>query len=183
MHYPPYLNPPAEQTGEVANSACGKCKNSVGAPVDAVPTLRINTQPAHPIELENGKHNRARVPLRFGLTSRLQQRVDAPSQYLLPVEVGTFDVLVDLLPRLLEQPVPLRSGDPPRLSHKSETSSVGLPGQDGQATRSVALAPAVERHVRLLGVLPHGAVVACIRQLDHMTGTGYNSHRGLGIHR
>ena len=28
-----------------------------------------------------------------------------------------------------------------------------------------------------------GAVVACIRQLDHMTGTGYNSHRGLGIHR
>ena len=28
-----------------------------------------------------------------------------------------------------------------------------------------------------------GAVVACIRQLDHMTGTGYNSHRGLGIRR
>ncbi len=23
-----------------------------------------------------------------------------------------------------------------------------------------------------------GAVVACIRQIDHMTGTGYNSHRG-----
>ena len=23
-----------------------------------------------------------------------------------------------------------------------------------------------------------GAVVACIRQLDHMTGTGYNSHHG-----
>ena len=23
-----------------------------------------------------------------------------------------------------------------------------------------------------------GAVVACIRQLDYMTGTGYNSHRG-----
>ena len=28
-----------------------------------------------------------------------------------------------------------------------------------------------------------GAVVACIRQLDHMTGTGYNSQRGLGIRR
>ena len=28
-----------------------------------------------------------------------------------------------------------------------------------------------------------GAVVACIRQLDHMTGTGYNSHRGYGTHR
>ena len=28
-----------------------------------------------------------------------------------------------------------------------------------------------------------GAVVACIRQLDHMTGTGYNSHRGYGLHR
>ena len=27
------------------------------------------------------------------------------------------------------------------------------------------------------------AVVACIRQLDHMTGTGYNSHRGHGICR
>ena len=28
-----------------------------------------------------------------------------------------------------------------------------------------------------------GAVVACIRQLDHITGTGYNSHRGYGINR
>ena len=28
-----------------------------------------------------------------------------------------------------------------------------------------------------------GTVVSAIRQLDHMTGTGYNSHRGLGIRR
>ena len=28
-----------------------------------------------------------------------------------------------------------------------------------------------------------GAVVSCIRQLDHMTGTGYNSHRGHGASR
>ena len=28
-----------------------------------------------------------------------------------------------------------------------------------------------------------GAVVACIRQLDHMTGTGYSSHRGRGVRR
>ena len=28
-----------------------------------------------------------------------------------------------------------------------------------------------------------GAVVACIRQLDHMTGTGYNSHCTRGIRR
>ena len=28
-----------------------------------------------------------------------------------------------------------------------------------------------------------GAVVACIRQLDHMTGTRHNSHRGHGIRR
>ena len=28
-----------------------------------------------------------------------------------------------------------------------------------------------------------GAVVACIRQLDHMTGTGYNSNRGHGMRR
>ena len=26
-----------------------------------------------------------------------------------------------------------------------------------------------------------GAVVSAIRQLDHMTGTGYNSHRGYGL--
>ena len=28
-----------------------------------------------------------------------------------------------------------------------------------------------------------GAVLACIRQLDHITGTGYNSHRGHGVRR
>ena len=28
-----------------------------------------------------------------------------------------------------------------------------------------------------------GAVVSAIRQLDHMTGTGYNSNRGYGINR
>ena len=27
-----------------------------------------------------------------------------------------------------------------------------------------------------------GAVVSCIRQLDHMTGAGYNSHRGHSTH-
>ena len=28
-----------------------------------------------------------------------------------------------------------------------------------------------------------GAVVACIRQLNHLTGTGYNYHRGHGLRR
>jgi hypothetical protein len=28
-----------------------------------------------------------------------------------------------------------------------------------------------------------GAVVSAIRQLDHMTGTGYNSHRGQSVRR
>ena len=28
-----------------------------------------------------------------------------------------------------------------------------------------------------------GAVVSAIRQLDHMTGVGYNSHRGHGVRR
>ena len=28
-----------------------------------------------------------------------------------------------------------------------------------------------------------GTVVACIHQLDHMAGTGYNSHRGHGVRR
>ena len=39
-----------------------------------------------------------------------------------------------------------------------EQGVIRFPGRDGQATRLVALAPAVERLVRLLGVLPHGAV-------------------------
>ena len=28
-----------------------------------------------------------------------------------------------------------------------------------------------------------GAVVSAVRQLDHITGTGYNSHRGHGVRR
>ena len=28
-----------------------------------------------------------------------------------------------------------------------------------------------------------GAVVSAIRQLDHMTGVGYNSHLGHGVRR
>ena len=113
MHYPPDLNPPAEQTREDANSACEKCKNSVGAPVDAVPTLRINTQPAHPVELADGSHHRSWVPLGLGLTGRLQQGLNAPGQHLLPVDAALIDVVLDLLPGFLQQPVALRSRDPP----------------------------------------------------------------------
>ena len=107
MHYPPDLISPVELAGEAANSACRKCKNSVGAPVDAVPTLRINTEPAHPVELADGSHNRPWVPLGLGLAGSLQQGLNALGQHLLPVEVGTFDVLVDLLPGFLKQPVTL----------------------------------------------------------------------------
>ena len=57
------------------------------------------------MELADGSHHRARVPLRFRLTSRLKQGVDAPSQHLLPVEVGAFYVVMDLTPSLLDQPV------------------------------------------------------------------------------
>ena len=85
----------------------------MGAPLDAEPTLGINTQPAHPIELADGRHHHAKVPLRFGLTSRLQQGVYAPGKHLSPVEVGTFDALVDLTPHSLDQKVPLSSGNPP----------------------------------------------------------------------
>ena len=130
MHYPPDLNPPAEQTGEDANSACRKCKNSVGASVDAVPTLRINTQTAHPIELADGRHHSSWVSLRFGLASRLQQGLNAPGQHLLPVEVWAFDVVMDLTPCPLDELVALRSGDPPCLSRILETSGVVGPGQD-----------------------------------------------------
>ena len=107
MHYPPDLNPPAEQTGEDANSAYKKCKNSVGALVDAVPTLRINTQPAHPIELADGSHHCSWIPLGLGLASRLQQGLDTPSQHLLSVEVWAFDVVMDLTPCPLQQSVAL----------------------------------------------------------------------------
>ena len=107
MHYPPDLKPPAEQTKGVAKSECVKCKNSVGAPVDAIPTLRINTQPAHPIELADGSHHRSWVPLGLGLSSRLQQGLNAPSQHLLPIEVWAFDVVMDLTPRPLQQSVAL----------------------------------------------------------------------------
>tara|TARA_Y100001933_G_scaffold227540_1_gene242316 strand:+ start:882 stop:1205 length:324 start_codon:yes stop_codon:yes gene_type:complete len=107
VHYPPDLNPPAEQTGEDANSASGKCKSSLGASVDAVPTLRINTQPAHPIELTDGSHHCSWIPLGLGLASRLQQGLDTPSQHLLSVEVWAFDVVMDLTPCPLQQSVAL----------------------------------------------------------------------------
>ena len=107
MHYPPDLNPPAEQTGEDANSAYEKSKNSVGASVDAIPTLGINTQPAHPIELADGRHHRSWISLDLGLASRLQQGLNAPSQHLLTVEVWAFDVVMDLTPCPLQQSVAL----------------------------------------------------------------------------
>ena len=56
--------------------------------------------------------------------------LNAPGQHLLPVEVWTFDVVMDLMPCPLDELVALRSGDPPRLSRKSETSGIGLPRQD-----------------------------------------------------
>ena len=102
----------------------------MGAPVDAVPTLRINTQSAHPVELADGSHHRSWVSLRFGLASRLQQGLNAPGQHLLPVEVWAFDVVMDLTPCPLDELVALRSGDPPCLSRILETSGVGLPRQD-----------------------------------------------------
>ena len=84
----------------------------------------------HVIELADGTHHGARVLLLHRLPSRGHQRLDGPRQQLLPVDAALIDVVFDLGPSLLQQPVALRSGDPPRLSHKSETSGVGLPGQD-----------------------------------------------------
>lgn len=107
MHYPPYLKSPAEQSGEVANSAWKQLKNSTGATVDIAATLKINTQTAHQIELADGSHQRSWVPQGLGLASRLDQGLNAPSQHLLPVEIGAFDVVKDLTPSPLDEPIAL----------------------------------------------------------------------------
>ena len=56
-------------------------------------------------------------------------------------------------------------------------------GIDRQELLSWAIQTLITASGQALKQKNPGAVVACIRQLDHMTGTGYNSHRGLGIRR
>ena len=56
-------------------------------------------------------------------------------------------------------------------------------GIDRQELLSWAIQTLITASGQALKQKNPGAVVACIRQLDHMTGTGYNSHRGYGIHR
>jgi len=43
VHYPPDLNSPVEQSGEIANTACRKFKKSFGTTVDSATTMGINT--------------------------------------------------------------------------------------------------------------------------------------------
>ena len=74
--------------------------------------LRINTQPANQIELADGGHNRSWLPLGLGQASRLDQGLNAQRQHLLPVEDEAFDVVMDLTPRPLQQPVALSTGHP-----------------------------------------------------------------------
>ena len=40
-----------------------------------------------------------------------------------------------------------------------------------------------QRHEWVMNQKNPGAEVSAIRQLDHMTGVGYNSHRGCGARR
>ena len=56
-------------------------------------------------------------------------------------------------------------------------------GIDRQELLSWAIQTLITASGQALKQKNPGALVACIRQLDHMTGTGYNSHRGYGIHR
>ena len=51
-------------------------------------------------------------------------------------------------------------------------------GIDRQELLSWAIQTLITASGQALKQKNPGAVVACIRQLDHMTGTGYNSHRG-----
>ena len=46
------------------------------------------------------------------------------------IDTALIDVLLDLHPGFLQQPVALRPGVPLRLSGKSETNGVWLPRQD-----------------------------------------------------
>lgn len=56
-------------------------------------------------------------------------------------------------------------------------------GIDRQELLSWAIQTLITASGQALKQKNPGAVVSCIRQLDHMTGTGYNSHRGYGFHR
>ena len=56
-------------------------------------------------------------------------------------------------------------------------------GIDRQELLSCAIQTLITASGQALKQKNPGAVVSCIRQLDHMTGTGYNSHRGYGFHR
>ena len=56
-------------------------------------------------------------------------------------------------------------------------------GVDRQELLSWAIQTLITASGQALKQKNPGAVVSCIRQLEHMTGTGYNSHRGYGFHR
>ena len=52
--------------------------------------------------MDSDNHNAPCFSLRFGLASRLKQGLNTPSQHFLPVEVGAFDVVMDLTPSPLK---------------------------------------------------------------------------------
>ena len=56
-------------------------------------------------------------------------------------------------------------------------------GIDRQELLSWAIQTLITASGQALKQQNPGAVVSCIRQLDHMTGTGYNSHRSHGVRR
>ena len=82
------------------------------------------------IRLANGAHQGARFLLLFCVPSRGHQRLDRPRQQLLPINAGLIDVVLDLSPGFLKQPVALRFGDPLRLAPIGKTSGVGLTRRD-----------------------------------------------------
>ena len=92
-------------------------------------------------------------------------------------------------------------GDPPRLSCLCATNVGGLQsaglsadqaslasdkldidesGVDRQELLSWSIQTVMAAAGQAMQQKNPGAVVACMRQLDHMPGTGYNSHRGNG---
>ena len=61
--------------------------------------------------------------------------------------------------------------------------NIGASGIDRQELLSWSIQTLMAAAGQAMQQKNSGAVVSAIRQLDHMTGTGYNSHRVQGVRR
>ena len=71
------------------------------------PEVAVVASSRHVIELADAGHQSAGVLLLQGLAAGGDERLDGPAQQLLPIDAGGVDVVLDLLPGFLQQPVAL----------------------------------------------------------------------------